>query len=100
MTLLPWRKNQSTHAIGSAGQLVGVLLIVIGSIDLIRQFATGVALENLEWPVFILVGGIGLGFLFLGPALAFWAQQATDEPIDYEDGGTGLDDDIADDGGD
>lgn len=100
MTLLPWRKNQSTHAIGSAGQLVGVLLIIIGSIDLIRQFATGVSFEDLEWPVFILVGGLGLGILFLGPALAIWTHEATEEPVDYEDGGTGLGDDIADDGGD
>ena len=57
-------------------------------------------MEDLEWPVFILVGGLGLGVLILGPALAFWTQQATEEPIDYEDGGTGLYDDIADDGGD
>lgn len=93
---MPWRKNQSTHAIGSAGQLIGILLVIVGSIDLIRQLATGVPLEDLEWPVFVLVGGLGLGVLFFGPALALWTDRVTEEPIDYEDGGTGLDDDLGD----
>ena len=85
------RKKHTSSAVGTAGRMFGILLVVLGSIDPIQQLAKGVPISGVQWVLFILVGGIGVGILLLSPLLAHWSQPEPDDQVeDSEHDGDGL----------
>ena len=78
--------------------MFGVLLIAVGSIDVVRQLAYGVPVPEVQWLLFLLVGGPGVGMFLLSPLLSHWSQLQSDVPVEDgdEDGGDAY---LADDSG-
>lgn len=66
---MPWRNTESYLAIGAAARVFGTVLLVLGSVVPVAQLVIGVELANVDWLLFVIVGGFGFALLVVGRAL-------------------------------
>lgn len=97
--VVPKRNKDTSNAAGTVGRVFGILLVALGSIDLVRQLAAGVPVPQIQWVLFMLVGGPGVAIFLISPLFAYWSNQLSEAPP--EDGDDNYSSaDIVDDAGD
>ncbi len=72
--LMTSETNKPHSAVGTAGRLLGVAVVLVGIADVVRQFADGGAEDSIDWIPFLTAAGVGVGIYLLIPALALWIR--------------------------